>query len=470
MRPAPGLDALDLDALDPPFHARDEAQRWLFQLHRLGIKPGLERIEELLDRLGNPQRALESVVVAGTNGKGSAAIYFDALSRAAGLRTGLYTSPHLLDLRERIQVDGALISSSSLAALVKRCRRDIEESGATFFEAMTAMALLHFAEEGVRLAVLETGLGGRLDATNAVGARAVLLTSVGEDHQHILGGSLPEIAREKLGLARPGVPFFLAPLPAEIRELALDFLQRKRAEVFDLGAIGSHDASPADTADEPAPGPHRQVLAAVVEAAWAELAGRYGWPPVEGAGDVLARTRLPGRWDRVGQRPPLIVDTAHNAPALESLLQRWMECGRREDRILVIGVMRDKQVDRVLPLIRRSAGTILVTAPRWYRSRPAAELAEALRSVPHGGSSPVEPTASVREALERARELARGIARQGGSPSILLTGSNFTVAEALDRLGIDKIHRPPHSLRWEKGEALRRRPRIAGPLDREVDA
>ncbi len=450
MGPAPELEALDLDALVPPFHARDEAQRWLFQLHRLGMRPGLERIRDLLRRMGDPQERLSSVVVAGTNGKGSAAIYFQSLAGGAGLRTGLYTSPHLLDLRERIQVDGHPIPSEDLAALVREFRDDIEASGATFFEAMTGLALVHFAREGVELAVLETGLGGRLDATNAVPALGILLTSIGADHQHILGVSLREITHEKIGLAKPGVPFFLAPLPEDVHRFAVDTLKETGAEVVDLGALAPMDSIHAQR------GEHQAKLAAVVGEAWRRLAQRQGWP----AGEIeeeLARVRLPARFEWVGTDPPLIVDTAHNAPALRGLVRRFQREGRCDERILILGVMRDKKVDPVLAELRRSAGRILVTAPRWVRARRPQDLAEAMVGAPGGGDHPVEIAGGVRESLESARRWAREISRSGGSPRILLTGSNFTVAEALDRLGIDDIFDPPRSPVWEQGAPLRRR-------------
>ena len=448
MGPAPGLDALDLDALDPPFDARGPAERWLFQLHRLGMRPGLQRIERLLHRLGDPQNKMESVVVAGTNGKGTAAIYFDALSRAAGRSTGLYTSPHLLSIRERIQVDGIPITSGDLALLVEECRQDIEETGATFFEALTALTLLHFSRKKVELAVLETGLGGRLDATNAVAARGILLTSVGEDHQHILGASLQEIAREKLGLARPRIPFYLAPLSEEIHRFATDFLREADAEAVDLSTVRPYSETMLQG------GPHQEKLAAVVGACYEDLARRNGWPLCP-AGEVLSAIRLPCRYEQVGQNPPLILDTAHNSPALASLLTRWSAQGAFTVRILVLGVMRDKKVDSILGLVRRSADRILVTAPQWYRSRPPEDLASAITRAKGGGDSPVEIAGGVRESLERARSLAREIAADGGSVSILVTGSNFTVAEALHRLGIDTITGASYSRRWEEGVPLR---------------
>jgi dihydrofolate synthase/folylpolyglutamate synthase len=450
MGPWPSPEDFDLDSLLPPFRATDPASRWLFGLERLGMRPGLERIEALLEELGHPERSFESVVIAGTNGKGTAATYFAALSRASGLRTGLYTSPHLLRIHERVLVDGVPISAPVLGSLVEESKGLIEATGATFFETTTALALLHFARAGVELAVLETGLGGRLDATNAVDARGTLLTSVGLDHQHVLGESLREIAFEKLGLAKRGRPYFLGPLEEEIREFALQRLELVGAEAVDLGGLPPYAGHLAQR------GRNQARLAAVVRACYEDLARRHDWP-LGNPENALAETQVPCRYQVLSQRPELILDTAHNAPALATLLEQWGAEGAKSDRVLVLGVMRDKRVDEILARARRSAGLVIATAPRWYRSRPAEDLHKALAEAAGGGDTELRVSASVREALEQAREWATGRAREGGVPSVLVTGSNFTVAEALDRLGVDDIHGTPRLELWESGKALRRR-------------
>jgi dihydrofolate synthase/folylpolyglutamate synthase len=416
------------------------------------MRLGLSSIRELLADMGHPHRQMQSVVVAGTNGKGTAAILFDALSRAAGRRTGLYTSPHILKIHERALVDGVPISSAELSALLSEYREAIIARGATFFEAMTALTLCHFARKGVELAVLETGLGGRLDATNVVDACGVLLCSVGADHQHILGNSLREIATEKLGLAKPGRPFYLGPLPSNLREYALDFLAARGAEAIDMSSYPAYRGPMAQR------GRHQAALASVVRACYEDLSARYGWP-VGDAEAALAELRFPYRYELVGEDPELILDTAHNAPALRSLLDQWSREGRKEDRILVLGVMRDKKLRKVMAAARRSAALVLCTEPTWYRSLPAANLRRLLLDAPKGGDTPVLEVGGVRESLLYARSWAKRRRVAGGRPSVLLTGSNFTVAEALDRLGFDDIHAPNRPTLWDEGQPLRRRPR-----------
>ena len=233
----PGSESIDIGSLRPPFAPRDPTTRWFFGLHRLGIRPGLDAIRELLDRMGKPQDRLVAVVVGGTNGKGSAALSLAAYARSAGLRTGLYTSPHLLDLRERLQSDGRMISAESFAGLVDEHRDLIGECGTTFFESLTALTLEWFVRESVELAVLETGLGGRLDATNVVRKAGLVLTSVGLDHQELLGTSLEAIAREKLGLAEAGVPFYLDDLEPGLFALATDSIRAVGGEAIPMDGL-----------------------------------------------------------------------------------------------------------------------------------------------------------------------------------------------------------------------------------------
>ncbi len=457
MGPSSSPEELDLEALLPPFCAHDPASSWLFGLERLGMRPGLERIDALLERFGHPERSYESVVIAGTNGKGTAATYFAALAREAGFRTGLYTSPHLLRVNERVLIDGRPIPPSTLTGLINEWKSEIEELGATFFETITAFTLLHFAREGVEFAVLETGLGGRLDATNAVPARGALLTSVGLDHQHVLGESLQEIAAEKLGLAKAGRPYYLGSLDDEIRCFALQRLETAGAEAVDLGDL------PPYPGPLPQRGRNQARLAALVLACYEDLARRHDWPRGDFA-RALAMTKVPCRYQVVGVEPELILDTAHNLPALSTLLDQWGAEGHQEDRALVLGVMRDKRIDGILARATRSAGLVIACAPRWYRSMPANELHEALATASGGGDTPLRAASSVRDALNQAREWALARAAVGGRPSVLVTGSNFTVAEALDRLGIDDIHATSRSESWSAGKALRSRGGAAGEV------
>lgn len=445
----PASDSIDIGALRPPFAPRDEASRWFFQLERLGIRPGLDSIRELLGRLGNPQDDLDAVVVAGTNGKGSAAISLAAYSRSAGLRTGLYTSPHLLDVRERMQIDGRMIAPEVFADLVEEFRPAIEECRTTFFESLTALTLEWFRREGVEVAVLETGLGGRLDATNVVRKAGLVLTSVGLDHQELLGHSLEAIAREKLGLAAPGVPFYLDDLTPDLRALALDTIAAAGGEAVEL------DARPESEIGHPEGigGRLQQRQLKRMLVVWRDLARRHGWPDADPAA-ALPALRLPGRYDVRGTTPRLILDTAHNAHALHRVIEQFSREGRREDRVLVFGSVHGKEVDPVLGDFATCAGRILVCAPDWYRALEPGPLARRIEA-----AAPVrvevQAVESVRLALERARAMRP-------AASILVTGSNFLVGEALDRLGFDSLD--DRAELWDRGLPLRERATRVGAV------
>lgn len=448
----PKSDPIDIASLRPPFAPRNGAAAWLFRLHRLGIRPGLESVTELLAHLGNPQRDVPSIVVAGTNGKGSTAHALTALLESTGLRVGLYTSPHLLDLRERILVDGEMIPTEDLFSLVAEHRGAIERLGTTFFESLTGLALEYFRRRRVDVAVLEAGLGGRLDATNAVDKRGVLLTSVGLDHQELLGSTVEAIAQEKLGLAAADIPLYVFPLEARLEMLARGRADEVGAELV-LVADEEVESMPSCLTSERA---RRNWVRSVICAR--DLCRREGWaaPDLEGA---ARRLRMPCRYDPWGTRPPLHLDTAHNAHALLPLLEDWGREGDRSARVLVLGVMADKNLDGVVDAAVAAAGTIVTVAPRWPRALPPLELKARLTG--RGGPSvEVRAASSVREGLEWARELAASV--EGGS--VLATGSNFLVAEVLDRLGVDELHRRPVRGLWDEGLPLRRRELVAGGM------
>ena len=187
-----------------------------------GMKLGLDNIRKFLDRLDHPEMKFPSVHIAGTNGKGSTAAILESILREAGYRTGLYTSPHLYDMRERIKIRGQFIDSNGIIHFLEAFKSDIEAIGVSFFEILTAMAFRHFSENDVEIAVLETGLGGRLDATTTVTPVLTMITEIGMDHTHILGNSLASIAREKAGILKPGIPCLTRNKNKKVREVLIN--------------------------------------------------------------------------------------------------------------------------------------------------------------------------------------------------------------------------------------------------------
>lgn len=429
----------------------DESVSYLFGLghETLAVKLGLENVTRLLERLGRPQDSFPSVQIAGTNGKGSTAAMLEGITRAAGLRAGLYTSPHLVSVTERVRVGGREIAREVFARHATRVRAAAEEvereSGAlpTFFEQVTCVALSAFAEAGVELAILETGLGGRLDATTAAGARWVAVTPVALDHQEYLGTTLAEIAAEKAAIVRPGVrsavvapqqPEALAVILARCREcgvepraagdeIAVDeaeadgrlrvSMRTERAEYAGarLALRGRHQLTNAATAvalaESLAEDGFNITRAHVIE----------GLETAEHAGRLELQTYG-------GHR--LLFDGAHN-PAGARALRDYLEEFADGPVTLVFGAMRDKHIAEMGRALFPAARHLVLTEPANPR---AATVEELLRAVPvPPSSSTIALAPSSRDALA----LARTHAEPGGL--VCVTGSLYLVGEVKGILG-----------------------------------
>jgi dihydrofolate synthase/folylpolyglutamate synthase len=393
-------------------------------------KLGLERIGVLLEALGNPQQAFRIVHAAGTNGKGSTCAMIESGLRAAGYRTGLFTSPHLIEPTERIQVAGRAVDAAQFAAAfdqVHACaetllRQDRIDLHPTYFECVTAMALILFRDCAVEFAVLEVGLGGRLDATNVVTPELCVVTPVDFDHEAYLGNSLESIAGEKAGILKPGVgAVFARQRPEaeavlEARAAALGVAVTRSSDVelsgVDLHARGSDflwDGLPVNC---PLPGEHQVENARTAIAALRQL----GVAPAD-IRQGIARTVWPGRLERVAEHPEIVLDGAHNpagARALAAYLDRFYEPRRVW---LIYGAMRDKAVEEMAAILFPRAGHVIVTAPEQGRAlRP-----ESIRGMADHAS--IQVAANLQEALA----LAAGAARED---AIFVTGSLFLVGEA----------------------------------------
>jgi dihydrofolate synthase/folylpolyglutamate synthase len=394
-------------------------------------KLGLERIRAVLEALGRPQDRLRFVHVAGTNGKGSTCAMIESALRAAGgpcgPRTGLFTSPHLAEPTERIRIDGQPIAAERFAEEFDRVHAvNALENHTTYFETVTAMAMLVFAEERVDTVVLEVGLGGRLDATNVVLPELCVITPVDFDHEAYLGKSLEAIAGEKAGILKPGVPAVFARqrpeagrvLDQRAAELSIPVARTTDWLVCDLelDARGSRFRLTGERELHitcPLAGEHQVENAVTAAAALARLG--VADSAVETG---IARTRWPGRLERVCERPEIILDGAHNpagARALAAYIDRFY--GHRRVR-LIYGAMRDKAIDEISGILFPRADQVIVTAPQQAR----ALAPEALRDI--GAHPDVRTARTLRDALAMVED--------GASPEdvIFVTGSLFLVAEA----------------------------------------
>jgi dihydrofolate synthase/folylpolyglutamate synthase len=389
-------------------------------------KLGLERIRAVLEALGHPQDRLRFVHVAGTNGKGSTCAMIESALRAAGRRTGLFTSPHLAEPTERIRINGDPISAERFAEAFDRVHAaNAPDDHTTYFETVTAMALLVFAEEAAEMVVLEVGLGGRLDATNVVSPELCVITPVDFDHETLLGKSLESIAGEKGGILKAGVPAVFARqrpeaarvLDGRAAELAIAVARTANWSVCDLelDARGSRFRLSGERSLGiacPLAGEH-QVENAVTAAVALACLG----VPDSAIEAGIARTRWPGRLERVSERPEMILDGAHNpagARALAAYIDRFYSHRRVR---LIYGAMRDKAIDEISGILFPRAQQVIVTAPQQAR----ALAPEALRDL--GGHPDLRTAPTLRDALALVED---------ASPEdvVFVTGSLFLVAEA----------------------------------------
>lgn len=417
-----------------------EALAALHRLERFGIRLGLEELRRTCEAAGHPERACPTLHVGGTNGKGTTAACLAALGTAHGYRTGCYTSPHVLDFRERIRVDGRPIAEEEVADAWDRVAGWVRDIGLTCFEATTLMAFEHFAAAGVELAVFEVGLGGRLDATNVIRPAVAAVTNVARDHEAQLGSDLTSIAREKAGIFKPGVPALVGEAgPPEVREALAEAARKAGAPIefledgvgleirptgwqtrFDYRSLSGRVTDIA----LPMPGAHFARDAGLALRAWEQA----GLRPLS---DNAARRALGGvcpvgraeRWTVGGIE--FVFDVAHNPAAVERLVAGLPSLPEKRT-LVVAGILADKDRTGILDRLGATAGR------GWLCGLADAPSDRALdRPVDLGRWPWLRWADSVAEALAEAR----AVAAAGGADRILVTGSFYTVGEAMRVLG-----------------------------------
>jgi len=428
----------------------DELTPWLFARASGGVVWGLERTEKLLAGVGDPHRHFNSLLIGGTNGKGSVTALCDAALRAGGGgRVGMYTSPHLVSFTERVRIDGVPVSAERLAEALERLRPAIEETGASFFEATTAMAFMVFAEEGVDTVVAEVGLGGRLDSTNVLSPLVTAVTNVGLDHTEYLGESLEEIAFEKAGIFKAGVPAIVGeanPAVAAVLRKRADDVRAPLHFLEELADITKVQTTPSETVVSfesrrwgerqlgvPLAGAHQArnaVLAAELLGALPE-ALRPSWSALSSG---FARARWPGRMqiETVGSTTWLF-DVAHNPGGAEVLAEslRGMDDLQRPI-VALVGILRDKDWRGMLPQILARVDALVLTTPdsapvsrRWDVAEVGQWCGRELGVWPR-----VIPDFSA--AIARASTMAP-------HGTVVVTGSVHTVGDAMSILGVPAV-------------------------------
>jgi dihydrofolate synthase/folylpolyglutamate synthase len=411
----------------------EDAVAYLFGLQMYGIKFGLSKTSNLLKAFGNPHLRQKYIHIAGTNGKGSVAAMLEAILINSGLKVALYSSPHLVRFTERFRIDGKEIHPDRVADLVRDLKRVVDPTQPpTFFEFITAMALIHFARENSDISIMEVGMGGRLDATNVIRPLVSTITNISLEHQSFLGSRLTDIAGEKAGIIKPGIDLITAATQPQVIKLFSETCKKKNTPFWrvgreiryrrngvrlnyyglgrierdlELGLVGKH-----------------QVRNAALALGVVELLEKRGFTASsDHIREGLKKTRWPGRMQVVSQEPLIILDGAHNPDAMRILVNSMRDAFQWKHLILVLGVMGDKDIPKIMNRIGPIADHIIYTRPEYHRAAEPQVLMKA--AVPLGKTGEIVPT--IPEALSNAK------ARSGPGDVILVTGSLFTVGEAM---------------------------------------
>ena len=410
-----------------------DAVKYLYGLQKYGIKFGLSKTTNLLEAFGNPHKGQRYIHIAGTNGKGSVAAFISSILKETGLKVGLYSSPHLIRFTERFKINGEEISQNKAMELIEELRTAFSpEEPPTFFEATTAMALVYFARENTDLAIMEVGMGGRLDATNVITPLVSAITNISMEHQDFLGNRLLDIAKEKAGIIKKGVDVVTAATQSSVISALEAIAGDRGASLWRVGKEIRYRTT--------ASGFHyrglglrmrglRLGLTGMLQARNAALAlgiiERLGEKGITvSAADIregLQKTAWPGRMQVVGTNPTILLDGAHNPAALRTLARSIRVGFRYRKLILVIGVMVDKSIGAMMRAIVPLADYLICTRPVYSRAaEPEILMAKA---VPFGKPGEIAPFLT--DALTRAKEMA------DPQDLIVVCGSLFTVGEAL---------------------------------------
>jgi dihydrofolate synthase/folylpolyglutamate synthase len=417
-----------------------ETLAYLFSLHRFGIRLGLDAITDILKRLGHPQRQYPTVHVGGTNGKGSSSAMMASILQASGYRVGLYTSPHLMDFRERIRVQGEEIPEEAVCELTERIRKLADPlSALTFFEFTTALAFEYFKNQRVDLAVVEVGMGGRFDATNVLDPLGVLITGISFDHEQYLGESLQAIAQEKAGIMVPQAPVVVGPMPDDISAFFENQAAKHHAPFLRFGREFSVVETSVAEFDYKGPnwkmmglqlnlaGRHQMINAgnalALLESA---VEGRFSLAP-SAIRQGLQQVRWRGRLELIQRNPLVLLDGAHNPSGAQVLFDflhsQIHDCPGRK-LILLIGMMRDKNYKEFFRILMPLADRLILTKPRMERAAPVEELKQAIDREQQG----IDLIPDSWQAFCHAQRMA------DVSDLICITGSLFLVGEILQSL------------------------------------
>lgn len=442
----------------------NETIHYLYNLQKYGIKFGLDNISRLISAIDNPHESFLSIHVAGTNGKGSTSAIIASVLQTAGYRVGLFTSPHLVSFTERIRINGEEITENeviNLAEEIKEVVSRLDDFSPTFFEVVTAMAFLYFKRQNVDMAVIEVGMGGRLDATNIIMPEVSIITNISYDHKEFLGNTLREIAHEKAGIIKNRIPVIVSYQEPDVVEVIEKKSHEKNAALYIYGKdfssvlkkeniIGisfdyrSDSSLMINDLFLPLAGEHQMQNASVAIKA-VELINERRLKPAAThhpspithhlIREGLKNVRWPGRLEFVNEDPPILIDGAHNPAAAsvlsEALKRSFLEKYKRI--ILILGIMGDKDIKGIMEPLLPLASEIILTSPSYSRAASPEKLADIAASL---GFSDVLTAPTVKDAIETAiKDRSNYSLHTPHSALIVITGSFYTTGEAKEVLG-----------------------------------
>lgn len=419
-----------------------DAIHFIYNLELFGIKMGLGNITRMLAHIGNPERSFKSIHVAGTNGKGSVATLLFSILKAAGYRTGVFTSPHLVDFRERFQTNDGHIDKRSLARFIGNNQQFIRDARITFFEISTALAFWHFQQRNVEISVTEVGLGGRLDATNVLRPEVSVITDIDYDHTKILGNNLEQIAIEKAGIIKSSIPVVTGIRRPRIYKLLKDICKERSTVIsrppvprqsfsYTRGGMRFTLSPNGDRADlfSPLVGVH-QIRNVAVAVKTVEVLNQQGIHiPARAVQQGLRNWRWPGRFQVICKSPLILLDVAHNPSGSAALYQSFRIAYPGKRVIMVCGFLERPDYDLMLQTLAPITKRAIITKPDYRR---AAEFSGVIWAAVNAGIN-FEARLRVADAVDRALNLARK------DDMVLICGSHFTVGEAIIRL--EELHR-----------------------------
>jgi dihydrofolate synthase/folylpolyglutamate synthase len=357
----------------------------LYSLHQFNIKLGLDNILSFLKLIGDPQKKIKAFHIAGSNGKGSTAAFLASILRELGYKVGLYTSPHFVKFNERVKINGIEIPDTYIAGFISAYEKEIDQLGLTFFEVTTALAFQYFFECNIDFAVIETGLGGRLDATNVIDPIAVIITTISLEHTQILGDTIEKIAYEKAGIIKGKAKVFTGKLQEEAEEVI-----RRKCKEFgnELFMIRDYTIEKGDMLElyteeielddwrMPLKGSYQRYNAALAAFAVIKTLDVTNFHPIEhGIRRVISNTGIQGRYEYYKHLPDIIFDSAHNPESLTNFISEFNKDNiRYSNKVLLFGVMKDKAVDEMLVIAGKNFDEIHVCRPRYERALPVEEI------------------------------------------------------------------------------------------------